>query len=93
MKVTVFWDDVPCSLVETGRRFRGAYCLHHQGNDRDYMAQHPRRQSTSLKVSFSRVECVALVGGRGKFYCTSVCPSVDLSTRLKLHVICRNNIY
>jgi hypothetical protein len=26
---TVFWD-VPCSLVETDRRFRGAYCLDHQ---------------------------------------------------------------
>jgi hypothetical protein len=24
-------DVAPCSLVETYRRFRGAYCLHHQG--------------------------------------------------------------
>jgi hypothetical protein len=31
--VTVFWDVAPCSLVETDRRFRGAYCLHHQGDD------------------------------------------------------------
>jgi hypothetical protein len=28
-KMTVFWNVEPCSLVETGRRFRG--CLHHQG--------------------------------------------------------------
>jgi hypothetical protein len=28
----VFWDVAPCSLVETDRRFSGAYCLHHQGN-------------------------------------------------------------
>jgi hypothetical protein len=26
-KITVFWDIVPCSLVESGRRFRDAYCL------------------------------------------------------------------
>jgi hypothetical protein len=24
MKVTAFWDIVPCSFVEVGRRFRGA---------------------------------------------------------------------
>jgi hypothetical protein len=24
MKMTVFWDDAPCSLVEVGRRFNGA---------------------------------------------------------------------
>jgi hypothetical protein len=27
VKVTVFWDVGPCSLVEVYRRFRGAYCL------------------------------------------------------------------
>jgi hypothetical protein len=31
----VFWDVAPCSHVEVDRRFRGAYCLHHQGGDRD----------------------------------------------------------
>jgi hypothetical protein len=29
MKMAVFWDVAPCSPVETDRRFRGAYCLHH----------------------------------------------------------------
>jgi hypothetical protein len=33
MKFTVFWDVAPCSHVEVDRRFRGAYCLHHQGDD------------------------------------------------------------
>jgi hypothetical protein len=33
-KMAVFWDVVPSSLVDTNRRFRGAYCLHHQGPDR-----------------------------------------------------------
>jgi hypothetical protein len=31
MKRPVFWEVVPCSLVEVHRRFRGAYCPHHQG--------------------------------------------------------------
>jgi hypothetical protein len=30
IKITVFWDVTPSSLVEVCRRFRGAYCLHHQ---------------------------------------------------------------
>jgi hypothetical protein len=30
MKMTVFWDVAPCSLIEVYRRFRGACCLHHQ---------------------------------------------------------------
>jgi hypothetical protein len=29
--MTAFWDMEPCSLLEVNRRFRGAYCLHHQG--------------------------------------------------------------
>jgi hypothetical protein len=32
LKMTVFWDVAPCSVVEIDRRFRGAYCLHHQGD-------------------------------------------------------------
>jgi hypothetical protein len=28
----VSWNVAPSSLVEIGRRFRGAYCLHHQGD-------------------------------------------------------------
>jgi hypothetical protein len=26
MKMTVFWDVAPCSLVQAGRRLRGTYC-------------------------------------------------------------------
>jgi hypothetical protein len=32
MKLRVFWDVAPCSLIEVDWRFRGAYCLHHQGD-------------------------------------------------------------
>jgi hypothetical protein len=31
MKIIVFWDVAPCSLLETDRRFRGSCCLDHQG--------------------------------------------------------------
>jgi hypothetical protein len=33
-KMTAFRDIAPCSLVGVHRRFRGVYCLHHQGDDR-----------------------------------------------------------
>jgi hypothetical protein len=28
MKSIVFWDVMPCSLVQVTRRFGGTYCLH-----------------------------------------------------------------
>jgi hypothetical protein len=31
MNMTVFWEVVRCSLVDIHRRFREAYCIHHQG--------------------------------------------------------------
>jgi hypothetical protein len=33
LKFRVFWDVAPCSHVDSDRRFRGAYCLHLQGNE------------------------------------------------------------
>jgi hypothetical protein len=33
MKFRVFWDVLPCSQVDVNRRFRCAYCLHHQGDE------------------------------------------------------------
>jgi hypothetical protein len=30
MKMTVFWDVVPFSFVESEQSFRGSYCLQHQ---------------------------------------------------------------
>jgi hypothetical protein len=47
---TVFWNVVPCSLVDVNWCFRSACCFHYQGNcpdDTGYMVQHPRRQSSS----------------------------------------------
>jgi hypothetical protein len=50
--VTNTENVTPYNPVNTDRRLGGAYCLHHQGDDTcqcllDYVAQHPRRQSSS----------------------------------------------
>jgi hypothetical protein len=34
-KFKVFCDAEPCSHLEVYRRFRGAYCLHHQDDEDD----------------------------------------------------------
>jgi hypothetical protein len=49
LNTIALWDIPPCSLVEVCRRFRGAYCLHHQSGIllRGYMAQYPRKLSPS----------------------------------------------
>jgi hypothetical protein len=31
--MTAFWDIEPFNRIEVDQLFRGAYCLHHQGND------------------------------------------------------------
>jgi hypothetical protein len=33
IKCRVFWVMAPCSHDEVDRRFRGTYCLHHQGDE------------------------------------------------------------
>jgi hypothetical protein len=33
MKMAVFWVVAPCSLVEVYRRFKGAFCLHHESDE------------------------------------------------------------
>jgi hypothetical protein len=47
LKMIVFWDAAPCSLVETGRQFINAYCLQHQG--------HPPTALTTESVSTSEM--------------------------------------
>lgn len=46
IKMAVFWVAAPCSLLETVRRFRGAYCLY-AVSFYDYISQKPRRHSFS----------------------------------------------
>jgi hypothetical protein len=53
IKAAVFWDVAPCSVVDTSRRFRGTYCLHHEGYGQypsDNTEQHNNRQPSSLKT-------------------------------------------
>jgi hypothetical protein len=33
MKMEVFWVVAPCGQVWVYQRFRGLYCLHHQGDE------------------------------------------------------------
>jgi hypothetical protein len=60
VKMAVLWDVASCILVDIDLRFRGAYCLHYQGNvggnkylwnvDQylpDCTVQHPRRLPSS----------------------------------------------
>jgi hypothetical protein len=42
--MTAFWEKAPRSLVEVDRRFRRAYCLHHQGA---ILTEAPRTSETS----------------------------------------------
>jgi hypothetical protein len=61
LTITVLWDVVLCSVVETNQHFRNAYCLHHQGTlmpEGSVMSvnicipQHPIRQSSSYSLLY-----------------------------------------
>jgi hypothetical protein len=41
-----FWDTAPCSFVETDRRFKEAYCIHHEGDE--FIACPVRLSSSNL---------------------------------------------
>jgi hypothetical protein len=48
ISMAVFWVVAMCSLVEVYQHFRGALCLHHQGDlSSDNMVLQPRRQPSS----------------------------------------------
>jgi hypothetical protein len=48
LKMAVFLVVAPCSLVDVYRRFRDAYCLHHQGDGRQQASLKRRWTSTRL---------------------------------------------
>jgi hypothetical protein len=53
MKITAFLNVLLCSIVGSALRFRGAYCLHHQGDLSilpDHMAHHPRSHLNILAI-------------------------------------------
>jgi hypothetical protein len=53
MKMTVFWDVAPCSLVENDRNFGSTHCLHHQG-------YHPTRPNVGAGLARYRAYCTCL---------------------------------
>jgi hypothetical protein len=48
----VFWVILPCKII-VDRRFRGAYCLHHQGSS-SLMLEAGRTSETSVDNHFTR---------------------------------------
>jgi hypothetical protein len=55
--MAVFWVAAPCSLVEVFRRFRGACCLHHQGDRPDDGRLHgATTQKTAIHLHTRRRE-------------------------------------
>jgi hypothetical protein len=47
--MTALWDIAPYSLVEVDRRFRGAYCLHNEGDHRPVMEFLCKKINSSLQ--------------------------------------------
>jgi len=83
IKMAVFWDVAPCILVDTYRRFRGAYCLNQQHGP-DYTA-HLRRQTSFEFFSFRvRLEATKPLCKRNTICGHKNDCSVRLRTRLYL---------
>jgi hypothetical protein len=91
--INVFCDIAPYCLVESDRRFIGAYCLHYHRPDDgsskhlwnvgqflwDYTAQHPRRQSSSYSPPWG-----PKISQNGKTITSRVCPSI---CKMKLDLV------
>jgi hypothetical protein len=53
--MAVFCNVVPCSMTDIDRRFRGAYCLHHQGDQSSYSSKlEPQISSTVTSNYYSQ---------------------------------------
>jgi hypothetical protein len=50
VKMAVFWDVAPCSLIGVYRRFRGAYCLSSRPDD--------GRRATTQKTAIFKVKII-----------------------------------
>jgi hypothetical protein len=59
MKMTVFWVVAPYSLVKVYRRFRRVCCLHHQGDESNYICGHQVPVVDIIKTLFtSELSCM-----------------------------------
>jgi hypothetical protein len=61
MKMRVFWDIMPCSLVGVHGHFRGAYCLHHQGDDSHLQSCIPYSYIWMLHICCAFAPCAVSV--------------------------------
>jgi hypothetical protein len=67
MNFIVFWDVAPCSKVYFDRRFRGAYCLNHQGDESliNFRTLHPRRRHLDslflINVFKGKINCPCIL--------------------------------
>jgi hypothetical protein len=50
--MTAFCDVAPCSPMKVERRFRGAYCLHHQGDGSAFYFHRTKRRYISESCHF-----------------------------------------
>jgi hypothetical protein len=63
MKMTVFWDVASCGLVEVDQCFRGAYCLHYQGDCLLIKTVHTSETSVNF---YKTTQCNILVQSSSK---------------------------
>jgi hypothetical protein len=59
LKIIVLWDVASCCLVEVYRRFRGASCLHHQGDESP-----PNDNNNTSLGSYDGLGMYLVCGGR-----------------------------
>jgi hypothetical protein len=50
LKIEILWDIAPYSLIGVDGRFRGAYCLHHQGDNNFVVERWKWKASFSLRI-------------------------------------------
>jgi hypothetical protein len=61
LKIRAFWDVAPCNLG-VDRSFRGAFCLHHQGDDPSQYAPLKRRSTpTTLHGATSQKDLIFIL--------------------------------
>jgi hypothetical protein len=95
MKIGALWDIAPCSLVGVDRRFRGAYCLNHQGHHpettRCYIPEGSHIQhflhSLISRPSDRGLESRLRLGCLSSYFCIALsCVGRDLWDELITHV-------
>jgi hypothetical protein len=81
-----FWDAASFIVVEVARRFRGAYCLHHQGGNLTL------RAFTNTELLGARAGTLNLINGEhGAGNSSHVTPPTYSTSCLRISIICLRN--